>query len=311
MEKVKIIGKGRVGTITAQIISEMELCREIALLDVREDLPEGIALDIHQTAPLFEFDTQVIGSNDPAIMSGSDVLVISAGISLKPGMSRNDLLAANLKVVDGICDNAVKFAPDAIMILVTNPTELLTYRAAQRTGWGRQRVFGLAGVLDGARMAAFIAMETGFSTRDISTLVLGGQGEQMVPLPRFCTINGIPVDHFIGPDQLEQIIERTRAGGAEITALRKNSSASEAPAAAVAAMIDAISNNRRQILSCMALLHGEYDADDIVMGVPCIINENGVESIVQLALNEQELRQFRHATNAFREERKRLVELTA
>lgn len=306
MQKVTIVGAGRVGETAAQILAEGELCREVALLDVREDVPEGVALDIFQTAPFFDFDTRVIGSSDPAIMSGSDLIIVTAGVPRKPGMSRSDVLDVNLGVIDGICDNALKYAPDAIMLLVTNPVDVLTYRAFKRTGWDRRRVFGQAGVLDSSRMASFIALETGFSARDITTIVLGGHGDTMVPLSRYCTVNGIPVEHFIGSDVMQQIIERTRAGGAEILALRKNSSAYDAPGAAVAAMVDSISNNRRRILPCVAILDGEYDESDIAMGVPCVLGESGVESVVQLDLLESELKMFRESVATIRKDIERL-----
>ncbi len=307
MQKVTIVGAGRVGETAAQILAEEELCREVALLDVREDVPEGVALDIFQTAPFFDFDTRVTGSNDPAILSGSDLIVVTAGMPRKPGMSRSDVLEVNLGIIDGICDNAMKYAPDAIMIMVTNPVDVLTYRAYQRTGWGRRRVFGQAGVLDSSRMASFIAMETGFSARDITTIVLGGHGDTMVPLSRYCTINGIPVEHFIEPRVMAQIIERTRAGGAEILALRKNSSAYDAPGAAVAAMVDSISNNRRRIMPCVAVLDGEYQESDIAMGVPCVLGENGVQSVVQLELNEAELKMFRESVATIRKDLQRIA----
>jgi len=179
------------------------------------------------------------------------------------------------------------------MILVSNPVDVLTYRAQERTGWGPQRVFGQAGVLDSSRMAGFIALETGFSSRDITTIVLGGHGDTMVPMPRYCTINGIPVSHFIGEERMEQIIERTRSGGAEILALRKNSSAYDAPGAAVAAMIDSISHNRRRIMPCVALLNGEYGESDIAMGVPCILSDRGMEAVVELEMNDREEKMFR------------------
>ncbi|MCG6943297.1 MAG: malate dehydrogenase, partial [Thiohalocapsa sp.] len=232
MQKISIIGAGRVGETTAQILAEEELCREIALYDVREDVPEGIALDIFQTAPFFEFDTRIKGSNDPAVMADSDLVVVTAGFPRKPGMSRSDVLAANVKIIDDVTDHILAHAPNATVLIVSNPVDTLTYRVAQRTGWPRSRVFGQAGVLDASRMAAFIAEETGFSALDITTIVLGGHGDTMVPVPRYCTVNGVPVSHFIAPERLEAIIERTRKGGAEILALRKNSSAYDAPAAA-------------------------------------------------------------------------------
>jgi len=292
MKKISIIGAGRVGETTAQILAEEELCREVVLIDVREDAPQGVALDIFQTAPFFHFDTRVTGSNDPAAIAGSEMVIVTAGLPRKPGMSRSDVLDANIAILDGILDDVLKFAPDAILMLVSNPVDVLTYRAWQRTGWDRHRIIGQAGVLDASRMASFIAMETGFSARDITTIVLGGHGDTMVPVPRLCTINGIPVSQFIAPDRMQEIIDRTRTGGAEILALRKNSSAYDAPGASVAAMVDAIVNNRRRILPCVALLDGEYGLTDIAMGVPCILCENGVESVLELKLNEDEMTLF-------------------
>jgi malate dehydrogenase len=309
MNKISIVGAGRVGETTAQILAEEELCREVALYDVREDVPEGVALDIFQTAPFFEFDCRLTGSNDPAILAGSDLVVVTAGFPRKPGMSRSDVLAANVQIIDQVTDHIVAHAPDAIVLVVSNPVDTLTYRMIQRTGWSRQRVFGQAGVLDASRMAAFIAQETGFSALDITTLVLGGHGDTMVPMPRYCTINGVPVSHFIPPDRLEAIIERTRKGGAEILALRKNSSAYDAPAAAVAAMIDAISNNRRRLMPCVAMLNGEYGERDICMGVPCILDESGLSSIIELDLDAQERAHFDSSVASVRADIARLAEL--
>ncbi len=309
MKKITIIGAGRVGETTAQILAEKELCREIALFDVREDVPEGIALDILQTAPFFEFDCLLEGSNDPRIMRDSELVIVTAGFPRKPGMSRTDVLESNVRIIDEVTDHIVTHAPDAMVLIVSNPVDTLTYRVAQRTGWSRQRVFGQAGVLDASRMASFIAQETGFSARDVTTLVLGGHGDTMVPVTRFCTINGIPVTHFLSEERIHAIVERTRKGGAEILALRKNSSAYDAPGAAVAAMVDAISNNRRRILPCVALLDGEYGETDLAMGVPCILSEHGIESIVDLDLNPSERADFLRSAAAVREDIARLGDI--
>jgi malate dehydrogenase len=306
MQKVAIVGAGRVGETTAQILAEQETCREVVLIDVREDAPQGVALDIFQTAPFFEFDTRVTGSNDPAAMQNAEVVVITAGVPRKPGMSRSDVLDTNVKVIDGIVDDVVRYAPQAIVIVVTNPVDVLTYRVWQRTGWPRERVLGQAGVLDASRMAAFIAMETGFSTRDITTIVLGGHGDSMVPVPRFCTVNGIPVSHFVAPDRLEEIVQRTRDGGAEILALRKNSSAYDAPGASVAAMVDAISRHRNRLLPCVALLDGEYGQHDIAMGVPCLISHSGLQQVVDLGLNDDEKAMFEASAASVRTDIARL-----
>ncbi|NEV61270.1 malate dehydrogenase [Thiorhodococcus minor] len=306
MRKISIVGAGRVGETAAQILAEEEYCREIALLDVREDVPEGIALDILQTAPFFEFDCAVQGSNDPRILKDSDLVIVTAGIPRKPGMSRADVLETNVRIVDEVTDNILAHAPNAMVLIVSNPVDALTYRVAQRTGWDRSRVFGQAGVLDASRMASFIAQETGFSALDITTMVLGGHGDTMVPVSRFCTINGIPISYFLTEERIEAINERTRKGGAEILALRKNSSAYDAPGAAVATMVDAIVHNRRRLLPCVALLEGEYGEADIAMGVPCILSEKGVESVVELDLNAPERADFERSAAAVRGEIERV-----
>ena len=306
MKKITIVGAGRVGETAAQILAEEELCREVVLIDVREDAPQGVALDIFQTAPFFDFDTRVTGSNDPAAMADSEMVIITAGLPRKPGMSRSDVLDANVEILDGILEDVLRYAPTAILMVVSNPVDVLTYRAWQRTKWDRRRIIGQAGVLDASRMASFIAMETGFSARDITTIVLGGHGDTMVPLPRFCTVNGIPVSQFIPPERMEEIIARTRTGGAEILALRKNSSAYDAPGASVAAMVDAIVNNRRRLLPCVALLEGEYGESDIAMGVPCILAEAGLEGIAELDLTDAEREMFAQSAKYVRDDINRL-----
>lgn len=309
MRKVAIIGAGRVGETTAQILAEREICREVVLIDIREDTPQGVALDIFQTAPFFEFDTKISGSNDPSAMRDADLVVITAGIPRKPGMSRSDVLGINVKIIDGIVDNLLKYAPESMVLVVSNPVDVLTYRVWQRTGWPRHRVFGQAGVLDASRMAAFIAEETGFSVRDITTIVLGGHGDSMVPLPRYCTVNGIPVSEFIDEARLQDIIQRTRDGGAEILALRKISSAYDAPGASVAAMVDAISHNRRRLMPCVAILQDEYGESDIAMGVPCVLTERGVEQVLPLPLTQQEADAFKASAAAVAEDIARLDSL--
>ena len=230
------------------------------------------------------------------------MIIVTAGVPRKPGMSRSDVLEVNLSIIDGIVDNAVKFAPDAMLLMVTNPVDVLTYRAWARTAWPRNRAFGQAGVLDASRMASFIAMETGFSSRDITTIVLGGHGDTMVPLPRFCTINGIPLRQFLSEERIQAIIERTRNGGAEILSLRKNSSAYDAPAAAVATMVDAIAHDRRRVLPTVALLQGEYGQRDIAMGVPCILSRQGMEQILELDFLEEEMTLFEASAGAVRKD---------
>ena len=226
MNKITIVGAGRVGESTAQFIAEKDMCREIALLDINKGAAEGAALDIQEVAPLFKYDTRLHGGSDGSLMADSDLVIVTAGLPRKPGMTREDLLSSNINIIDGILDDAMKYAPNTLLLFVTNPVDVVTWK---RTGWPRNRVFGQAGVLDSSRMASFIAMETGYSTLDINTMVLGGHGDTMVPMHRYTTIAGIPISNFLTKDKLDEIVERTRHGGAEILALRQNSSAFDAP----------------------------------------------------------------------------------
>ena len=292
MNKITIVGAGRVGESTAQFIAEKDMCREIALLDINQGAAEGAALDIQEVAPLFEYDTRLYGGSDAALMADSDLVIITAGLPRKPGMSRDDLLASNISIIDGIIDNIMQHAPDCLLLLVTNPVDVVTYYAWKKTGWARQRVFGQAGVLDSSRMASFIAIETGYSTQDIHTMVLGGHGDTMVPMHRYTTIAGIPVSNFISEAKLDEIVERTRHGGAEILALRQNSSAYDAPAASVAEMVDAIVHDRKRILPTVSILEGEYGRKEIAIGVPAVLGKEGLEEVILLDLNEKERTMF-------------------
>ncbi len=292
MKKIAIIGAGRVGESTAQFLAESDLAREIALLDVREGAAAGAALDIQETAPLFGFDSRLVGDTDPGVIAGAELVIITAGLPRKPGMSRSDVLDKNVEILDTILIDVVREAPDSQILVVSNPVDVLTYRAWQKTGWDRSRVFGQAGVLDASRMAAFVALETGLSTRDIHTLVLGGHGDAMVPMLRFSGINGLPLHHFLDQPAIDRIVERTRHGGAEILALKQTSSAYDAPAAAIKAMVEAIVLDRRRVLPTVALLDGEYRARDVAMGVPCVLGAGGMERIVELDLNTEEQANF-------------------
>lgn len=300
MNKISIVGAGRVGEATAHLLAVREHAREVVLIDISEGAASGTALDIQETAPILGFDTKLTGSDDPSLMAGSDVVVITAGVPRKPGMSRSDVLDTNLKVIDGIVGNVVEYAPDAIIIMVTNPVDVLTYHAWKRSGWDRGRVMGQAGVLDSMRMASFVSMKTGFSIKDINAMVLGGHGDTMVPLPRFTTINGIPVRQFVDEESLQRLIQRTRDGGAEILALKQNSSAYDAPGAAVAEMISAMSMNRRRILPCVAILDGEYGQSGIAMGVPVVLGQSGMERVVELELDEEEKGAFSQSAEMVR-----------
>jgi len=300
MKKISIIGPGRVGESTAQIIAKTELCNELVLLGKQEGKAKGTALDIQESAPLFGFDTRVSGGADPAIMENSDLIIFTAGSPRKPGMSRNNLIDANLAVLQPIINDVKRYAPNAQLLIVTNPVDVLTYHAWRQTGWGRHRVSGLSGVLDSARMASFIALETGFSVKDISAMVIGGHGDAMVPLTRYASINGIPIKQFLKTEKIQQLIEQTRKGGAEILALKETSSAYDSPAASIATMVDAIVRNRRRILPCVAILDGEYGERDIAMGVPVILSGAGVERVVELPLSASEAQALAHSVSELR-----------
>ncbi len=306
MKKITIVGAGRVGESTAYNLAKAELCREVVLIDIKDGVPQGTALDIQESAPIFGFDTKLTGYNDLAAMANSDMIIITAGLPRKPGMSRSDVLDANVPVVTAAVDQAVRSAPDAMILIVTNPVDVLTYVAWKRSRWERNRVFGLSGVLDSTRMASFVAMETGFSVKDISAMVLGGHGDTMVPLPRYTCINGIPIDRFLDAQTVARIAERTRQGGAEILALRKNSSAYDAPAAAIATMVDSVQHERKRILPCVAVLDGEYNQRGICMGVPVVLGSGGVEKVVELQLNDEEAGYFNRSAENVRADIARL-----
>ena len=300
MHKITIVGAGRVGESAAYNLAKAELARELVLIDIQEGMPQGAALDIQESAPIFNFDTRVTGANDLAAMAGSQLVIITAGVPRKPGMSRSDILDVNLNVMHGIVDAMLKHAPKAMLLVVSNPVDVLTYAAWRRTGWPRSRVFGMAGVLDSARLASFVALETGFSVKDITAMVLGGHGDTMVPMTRFTCINGIPIEHFLPKTKIDAIVQRTRESGAEILSLRKTASAYDAPAAAIATMVDAISHNRRQILPGVAVLDGEYGLRDIAMGVPVVLGEGGMERIIELPLTSDEIAAFKKSSDMVR-----------
>ena len=306
MNKISIIGAGRVGETAAQTLAQQEMSREIVLLDVREGAAAGAALDIMQSASYFGFDSRVSGGTDPALLKDSELVVVTAGSPRKPGMSRSDVLDINRAVIDSICDHVLEYAPDALLLLVSNPVDVLTWRAWKRTGWERHRVFGMAGVLDASRMACFIAEETGLSIKDIHAMVIGGHGDYMVPLTRFTTVNGAPAGTFLDEESIARINKRTQHAGAEVLALRQQSSAYNAPAAAIAAMVDAISHNRRRVLPCVCNLDGEYSQSDITAGVPAIIGRNGIEKVVELPLDDAEQAGFQASIESIRADLKNL-----
>lgn len=298
MNKITVVGAGRVGESTAQFIASKDLCRELVLIDIKEGAAEGAALDIQEDAPLFRFDTRLIGGTDYALMADSDLIIVTAGIPRKPGMSRSDVLEINVKVTDEIVAQTLKYAPNSKMLFVSNPVDILTLRAWQKTGWDRSRIFGQAGVLDSTRMASFIALETGYSSLDIDAMVLGGHGDCMVPMMRYTTISGIPVSNFLDQKTIDDIITRTRNGGAEILALRQNSSAFDAPAAAVAVMVDAIVNDRKRILPTVAILENEYGCNELAIGVPCVLGKDGMEKVISIEMNKDEKANFNQSVVA-------------
>jgi malate dehydrogenase len=306
MNKISIIGAGRVGETTAQTIAQLGMCNEVVLLDVREGAAAGAALDIRQTAPFFGFDVTVTGGSDPALLKDSELVIITAGSPRKPGMSRSDVLDINRAVIDSILDEVLEYAPDCLLLLVTNPVDVLTHHAWKRTGWDRNRVFGQAGVLDASRMASFIAEETSLSIKDINTMVIGGHGDLMVPLTRFSSINGLPASTFLDQDTVERVNNKTRHGGAEVLELRQTSSAYNAPAAAVATMVDAIANDRRHVLPCVCILDGEYDQQDITTGVPAVLGGKGIEQVIELPLDEAEQEGFLASIESIRADLKLL-----
>ncbi|MFW6162905.1 MAG: malate dehydrogenase [Planctomycetota bacterium] len=286
--KVAVFGAGHVGATTAQRIAEKELA-DVVLLDIVEGLPQGKALDMMEAAPVEGTDARIVGSNNNTDIAGADLVVITAGVARKPGMSRDDLLTTNAKIVGGIADDVRKHAPDAIVICVTNPLDVMTWLVHERTGFPAERVMGMAGVLDTARFRSFIAAELGVSVKDVEAMVLGGHGDSMVPLPRHATVGGAPVPELVPPERIEALVERTRKAGAEIVGLLKEGSAYYAPSAAVAAMAASILRNERRLLPACARLSGEYGIDGLYVGVPCILGAGGVEEIVVLELTADEL----------------------
>nr|WP_314615395.1 malate dehydrogenase [uncultured Pseudomonas sp.] len=297
MNKLAIVGAGLVGEAAAQIIAREELCHELVLLDVQGELAKGKALDIWQAAIESGSDTRVVGGADAQMLQGADLVVITAGVPRKPGQSRQDVLSINLPILDGILADIRRHAPAATLLVVSNPVDVLTYRAWSVSGLGRDKVFGQAGVLDTARMRCFIAEETGFSARDITALVLGGHGDSMVPLMRYCAVGSVPLAQFLSSEQIERIVQRTRQGGGEILNLKKVGSACDAPGVAIAQMVDAIAHGRNRILPTVAILEGEYGRTDIAMGVPCVLARQGIARVIEMPLDAQEQAMFDHSAD--------------
>ncbi len=287
--KITIIGAGNVGATTAHWLADREM-GDIVLVDIpqTEGMPAGKALDMTEAGPVIGYDTRIIGVTDYDETADSDVVVITAGIARKPGMSREDLVGTNQRIVTDVVTKIKVNSPDAILVVVTNPLDTMTYVAKQVSGFPRERVIGQAGVLDSARMRAFIAMELDVSVQNTHAFVLGGHGDEMVPLPRYSTVAGIPITDLLPPDRVEAIVERTRKGGGEIVNLLKTGSAYYAPGAAVAQMVEAILKDKKLILPCSAYLQGEYGLNDIYFGVPVKLGREGIEDIIQVNLTPEE-----------------------
>ncbi len=289
VRKITIVGAGHVGEVCAQRVAEKELCQEVVLVDIVEGIPQGKGLDQWESAPLEGFDTRVTGSNDYGPAEGSDLFVVTAGIARKPGMSRDDLLRTNAAIVRSVSAEIARVAaPGAVVIVVSNPLDVMCWVAKEATGFPRERVIGMAGVLDTARFRAFIAMELDVSVEDIQALVLGGHGDTMVPLVSCASVSGIPLSRLIPPDRLDALIKRTRNGGAEIVAHLKTGSAYYAPSAAAVQMVESIVRNKRRILPAAAYLEGEYGQEGIYLGVPCKLGDGGILEILEVELTERE-----------------------
>ena len=286
--KITVVGAGHVGEVCAQRLAEKELCREVVLIDIIEGIPQGKGLDQWESAPVEGFDTRVTGANDYGPAEGSDLFIVTAGIARKPGMSRDDLLRTNAGIVRSVGEQIARVAPDAVVIVVSNPLDVMAYVARDATGFPRERVIGMAGVLDTARFRSFIALELDVSVEDVQAMVLGGHGDTMVPLVSYTSVSGIPVSHLIPPERLESLIERTRNGGAEIVGYLKTGSAYYAPSAAAVQMAEAIVRDKRRILPAAAYLEGEYGHDGIYLGVPCKLGEGGLQKVIEVPLSDAE-----------------------
>jgi malate dehydrogenase len=287
-KKITVVGAGHVGATQALRLAEMQVAKEVVLVDILEGIPQGKALDMYESGPVMGFDTRVVGANAYDEAKGSEIVVLTAGVPRKPGMSRDDLLATNAGIVRDVSKQIKKACPDAMVIVVSNPLDVMCYVAKETTGFPAKRVFGMAGVLDTARFRTFIAERLGLSVEDIQALVLGGHGDTMVPLVSYTTISGIPLTQFLGKDEIDSLIDRTRKGGAEIVAYLKEGSAYYAPSAAVAQMVEAIALDKKRILPCAAWMEGQYGISDTYLGVPCKLGAGGVEEIVQVELTADE-----------------------
>jgi malate dehydrogenase len=300
-KKITVVGAGHVGATCAQRLAEKELAREVVLVDIVEGIPQGKGLDQWESAPIEGFDSRIIGANDYDAAADSDIFVVTAGIARKPGMSRDDLLKTNAGIVESVSREIARVAPDSIIIMVSNPLDVMAHVALKTTGFPRERVIGMAGVLDTARYRSFIALELDVSVADIQALVLGGHGDTMVPLVSYTSISGIPLTQFLDADRIEALIQRTRKGGAEIVGHLKTGSAYYAPSAAAVQMCEAIVRDKNRILPCAAYLTGEYGHNDLYLGVPCKLGEGGLKEIIEVDLTDAERDELASSANAVHE----------
>jgi malate dehydrogenase len=300
LEKVAVVGAGNVGATAAQRLAEKHLARTVVMIDVVEGVPQGKALDQWQSGPIEGFDARVIGVNGYDEAAGAEVFVVTAGIARKPGMSRDDLVKTNAGIVRSVAKEIARVAPKAIIVVVSNPLDVMCYVAMRASGFPRERVIGMAGVLDTARYRMFLAEAMGVSVEDIQAMVLGGHGDTMVPLVSYTTVSGIPVSQLIAPDKLAAIVDRTRNGGAEIVAFLKTGSAYYAPSAAAVQMVEAIALDKRRILPCSAWLQGEFGLRDVFCGVPCKLGRRGLERIVEITLTDTERAELVKSADAVR-----------
>ena len=298
--KVTVVGAGNVGGTTAQRLAERNYA-DVVLVDIVEGLPQGKALDILESGPILGYDSDVIGANDYEVTAGSDVVVITSGSPRKPGMSRDDLLKTNQNIVGSVTEEVVKHSPETILVVVANPLDAMCHVAMETSGFPRERVIGMAGILDTARYRTFIAQELEVSVRDVFALVLGGHGDTMVPLPSMATVGGVAITELLPEDRVEAIVQRTRQGGAEIVGLLKSGSAFYAPSAAVLEMIDAILLDQKRVLPCATYLQGEYGIDDLFVGAPVKLGAAGIEEVVELDLQQSELVELQTSAGSVRE----------
>ncbi|CAA9582720.1 MAG: Malate dehydrogenase [uncultured Thermomicrobiales bacterium] len=301
VNKVTVVGAGNVGATTAQRVAEKELARRVVMVDVAEGVPQGKGLDQWQSAPIEGFDARVVGTNGYDETADSDIVVITAGIARKPGMSRDDLLNTNAGIVKQVSENIKRTSPDAIVIMVSNPLDVMAYVAKEVTGFPRERVLGMAGVLDTGRYRAFLAEALDVSVRDIQAMVLGGHGDTMVPLVSYTSVSGIPVTQLMPREQLDAIVTRTRNGGAEIVKYLKTGSAYYAPSSGAVQMVEAIVRDQKRILPCAAYLQGEYGMEGLFLGVPCKLGRGGLEQVIEVELTNDERVALQKSADAVRE----------